>query len=332
MSSLVNAIGRLFIVGYPGAEPPDEFLEFVNTAKLGGVIFFADNCPSPSQLQDSIRTIKSCYGERSPFMAIDQEGGRVTRLKGAPAEFRAAAEYGKDDSIEAFIEDYTRSAVFLESLGINLNLAPVADIGINPNNSCLKDRCFGSEAGKVAVFVKAAVKVARRSGLLSCLKHFPGLGAATNDPHQLTAVADYTAYEWKKRESIPFREGVVAGVDMIMTTHLSLPRIDRTIVTSSQRIISELLRGELGFDGPVITDDLTMKGAATLGSIGRRTVAAFNAGHDILLFGQDYRTARRAYEYFVDAFLRQDILEEKITAALDRVSGTQCKLNGSVLR
>jgi beta-N-acetylhexosaminidase len=332
MSSLVSAIGRLFIVGFPGARPPEEFLEFVEKAHPGGVVFFAENCATPSLLQENIKRIKSHYGERSPFMAVDQEGGRVCRLKGAPAEFRAPSEYGRTGSLERFVEDYTRSAVYMQSLGINLNFAPVADILLNENSTCLKDRCFGSDPGKVAMFVKAAVRVARDNGLLSCLKHFPGLGAARNDPHERTAVADYDAYGWQNREMIPFKDGVAGGVDMIMTTHLSLPRIDNTIVTGSAKVISEMMRLDLAFDGAVITDDLTMKGAAVLGDIQQRTVAAFKAGHDLLLFGQDYKAARSAYEYFVDAFLRGDILEKDITAALDRVSGIQCKLTRSAVR
>ncbi len=332
MSNLVDAVGRLFIVGFPGEEPSDEFLHFVRETQLGGVIFFGDNCANPPAMQESIRTIRSCYEQRAPFMAIDQEGGRVCRLKGAPAEYRSAEEYGRSDNLERFTEDYTRSALYMESLGLNLNLAPVADIMISEDCAALNGRCFGHQPDQVAKFVEATVKVSRENGLLSCLKHFPGLGAAKNDPHSKTAVADYDDYLWHAREMIPFKAGVEAGVDMIMTTHLLVPRIDSSMVTESKKIVSELIRQDLSFDGPVITDDLTMKGADTIGEIGPRTVAAFNAGHDLLLFGQDYHQAQKAYAHFVKTFLQGDISEEQVTAALDRVSGVQCKLTRSVLR
>jgi beta-N-acetylhexosaminidase len=332
MSSMITALGRLFISGFKGETPPDEFLEFAKEAMLGGVIFFADNCANPALLSESIRTIKELYNERSPFMAIDQEGGRVCRLKGAPAEFRSAAEYGRNTSLERYVEDYTRSTVYMESLGLNLNFAPVTDIFISPDNSCLKGRCFGDKPGQVALFVKATVRTARDNGLLSCLKHFPGLGAATNDPHLETAVAEYDLPMWHSREKIPFEDGIAAGADMIMTTHLAVPKMDKVIVTGSEKIITDHIRGDLGFDGPVITDDLTMQGAAVLGDIGTRTVAAFNAGHDLLLFGQDFRAAREAYEALVDAFRRGEIPEHRINAALDRVSGVQCTLPRSVIR
>lgn len=326
MSNVVNKIGQLFIVGFPGADIPKPFLHFLSEEKLGGVILFADNCPSQTATRENIEQIKAHCKLSPPFVAIDQEGGRVSRLKGAPAEIKSAWEYGREQRIEGFIEEYRRSAVYMESMGINVNLAPVADIYTNPNNTCLKDRCYGEDAGTVAMFVKASVQVARSSGILSCLKHFPGLGDARNDPHQKTSEADYDIYEWRNREMIPFADGVAAGADLIMTTHLRLPNIDDVITTGSKKIINEMIRQILAFDGPVITDDLTMDGAAELGDIGERTVAAFAAGHDLLLFGQDYEAAMRAYDHFVDAHLRGDITSEQILGALNRVTGIKYKL------
>lgn len=326
MDNVVKKIGQLFIAGFPGAEIPQPFLNFLTEEQLGGVILFSDNCPSQTATRENIEHIKACCKLSPPFVAIDQEGGRVSRLKGAPAEIRSASEYGQKKGIESFIEDYRRSAVYMESMGINVNLAPVADIFTDPDNSCLEDRCFASDAGTVAMFVKASVNVARSSGILSCLKHFPGLGSAQNDPHQKTAEAEYDIYEWRNHEMIPFADGVAAGADLIMTTHLSLPNIDDVITTGSKKIINEMIRHVLAFDGPVITDDLTMEGAAELGDIGERAVAAFTAGHDLLLFGQDYEAAMMAYDHFVDAHLRGDISSEQILGALNRVAGIKYKL------
>jgi beta-N-acetylhexosaminidase len=332
MENLVKRIGQLFIAGFPGVEVPEAFLNFLTEEQLGGVILFGDNCPTQSAARESIERIKACCRVSPPFVAIDQEGGRVSRLKGVPAEIKSAWHYGEVNQLEQFIEDYRRSAVFMESLGINVNLAPVADIFVDPKNTCLKDRCFGSEAGRVALFVRATVNVARAAGILSCLKHFPGLGAARNDPHRRTAEADYDIYEWRNREMIPFADGVSAGADMVMTTHVMLRNIDRVIVTGSKKIVNEMLRQLLAFDGPVITDDLTMEGAAALGGIGERAVAAFNAGHDLLLFGQDFEGAMEAYDYFIDAYSRGDVSSEQLTGALNRVTGIKYKLFRQVYR
>jgi len=332
MKRISKRIGQLFITGFPGEEPPAAFLDFVSEEQLGGVILFEENCPTHAKARENIEIIRSRMKTGSPFIAVDQEGGRVSRVRGIPVEFRSPAEYGRKKEIEHFIEEYRRSMVYLESLGFNLNFAPVADIFLNEENTCLKDRCFGADPGTVSLFVKAAVQVARSSGILSCLKHFPGLGAATVDPHVDTATADYDMFVWKSREMIPFADGIASGADFLMTTHLLLPEISDTIATGSREIISEMARTMLSFDGPIITDDLTMDGASTLGNIGERTVAAFNAGHDLLLFGRDYEAAIRAYDYFMDAFARGDISERQVSSALNRVTGTKYKLVRSVLK
>lgn len=329
MSQKQRKIGQLFIIGFPGNEPPAPFLHFAEEAQLGGIILFEDNCRTHLMASETIERIKACYTSRPPFVAIDQEGGRVCRLRGVPAEFKAAAAYAAEDNQEHFREDYARAMVLLDSLGINMNLAPVADISLNSLNSCLKDRCFGDNAAQVAQFVQTAVSITNTQGMISCLKHFPGLGAAIVDPHQATSEADYEDFVWRQREKIPFAAGVEAGADMIMTTHLRLPKVDERIVTGSSKIISEWVRGVLDFDGPIITDDLCMAGAAALGHIGERTVAAFKAGHDLLLFGQDYEAAIEAYDYFVDAVERGEITEDELRTSMDRIAGIKFKLKKS---
>jgi len=332
MSEMEKNIGQLFIIGFPGERPPKRFLDFLADEMIGGVILFEDNCQTHELAKENIQAIKSQYRTSIPFIAIDQEGGRVCRLKGAPAEFCAASEYGRNDDLERFKEDYTRSAVFMESIGINLNLGPVCDIWLNPANRCLEDRCFGASPGKVSPFVEQAVKISKKAGLLSCLKHFPGLGAALVDPHQQTANADYDELIWEQRERIPFDAGIRFGADMVMTTHLKLPKIDNRLATGSDKIVNTIIRQRLAFDGLVITDDLTMAGAKPLGHVGERTVAAFNAGHDIMLFGRDFDAAIEAYDYFVEAVQNGDISSERIELSLARISGIKFKLDSPVLR
>ncbi|MEK7774702.1 MAG: glycoside hydrolase family 3 N-terminal domain-containing protein [Candidatus Zixiibacteriota bacterium] len=324
-------IGQLFIVGYPGEYPSEEFLDFVEKENIGGVILFADNCHNHSRTRDAIDAIRSRCRDHQPFVAIDQEGGRVSRLKGAPAEILAAWEYGSRNHLERFAEDYGRSALYMESLGFNMNLAPVCDIFLDKNNVCLHGRCFGDTPERVAQFVQQSVAVSRRTGLISCLKHFPGLGAAEIDPHVRVAEASYDEMVWQQRERIPFAAGIDAGADMIMTTHVRLPKIDQQIVTGSSKIISSLIRRQLQFDGIVITDDLCMAGAEPLGSYGERTVAAFNAGHDILLFGQKLGASMEAYDYFCEAVERGEVNREQLQTAHQRVSGLKFSLRRTAI-
>ena len=332
MSEILEKIGQLFVMGFKGERPPKHFLNFIDEEQIGGFILFEENCRTQLTARQNIEVLKSHCRTGLPFVAVDQEGGRVSRLRGAPAEFRSPSEYAKDDAVEHFIEDYSRSMVLLDSLGFNLNLAPVADIRLDPNNLCLSGRTFGDNPDQVARFVRAAISVTNRQGLLSCLKHFPGLGAARIDPHKATATADYDEIIWRQREKIPFAAGIEEGADIVMTTHLKLPEIDNTLVITSSRIIPELLRKELRFDGPVITDDLTMKGAAEAGTVGERAVKAFKAGHDLLLFGPDHEEAIRAYDYFVDAVRRGEISADSLRSSLDRVAGLKFKLEQSIVR
>lgn len=331
MRDVVKQVGQLFITGYPGEAPSETYLKFVADEHIGGVILFAENCPTHLAARQHIETIRSRCGNGAPLVAIDQEGGRVCRLKGAPVEYRAASEYGRDNTPARFMEQYSRAAVYMEALGININLAPVADIFLDPDNSCLKDRCFGETPEQVARFVEAAVTVSRTAGLLSCLKHFPGLGAAKNDPHLSTSVALYDRILWEQRERIPFAAGVAAGCDLIMTTHVRVPSLDKRIATGSEKIVNQLIRESLGFEGLIITDDLCMHGAAELGDIGERTVAAFNAGHDLLLFGQNMEASMQAFDFFRKAVERREIDPLRVQKSLDRLASVKIKLGRPVL-
>ncbi len=331
MSDILRQIGQLFIIGFPGCSPSSAFLNFLSEENIGGVILFKSNCPTHQAVQKNIQAIRS-HGPRSfPFIAVDQEGGRVCRVAGAPAEFSAAAHYGERQDLNNFEEDLNRAALYLEKLGINLVLAPVCDIYLNDRNECLRDRCFGRKPETINPFVEKAVEVFKRSDLLSCLKHFPGLGAAEIDPHRQTSVVSYDELVWEQRERLPFAAGIERGADMVMTTHVRVPAVDTRIVTGSSKIIQHWLRDRLAFDGPVITDDLSMAGAECLGREGERAVAAFNAGHDLLLFGQDTDAAMEAYDFFKEAIIRGEISEERIINSLDRIAGIKFKLGKSVV-
>ncbi len=311
--------GQFFVIGFPGVEASAAVLDFIAEEQIGGVILFADNCSDPERLQQQIERLQNLNHADTPMLvAIDQEGGRVCRLTGNAAEFGAAAEYGRDGGLDVFTEDYVRAARFMVGLGINLNLAPVADLDLNQDNSCMAGRCYGSDPEQVAAFVSQAVRTANQAGLLCCLKHFPGLGGAAIDPHQGVAVVDYDEIVWRSREAVPFEAGIKAGADLVMTTHLRLPKVDDRIATGSELIVEKWLRGTLGFSGAVITDCCLMKGADVLGTPGERMLAAFECGHDLLLFGQDFESARQAFYEFKAAYERGEIDPERIDQAVKR--------------
>ncbi|MEW5993595.1 MAG: glycoside hydrolase family 3 N-terminal domain-containing protein, partial [Candidatus Zixiibacteriota bacterium] len=149
--------------------------------------------------------------------------------------------------------------------------------------------------------------------------------------HASVVMAAYDLPTWDGRERIPFAAGIEAGADLLMTTHLRLPAFDDQIVTGSRDVIEMLARRQLGFNGPIITDDLIMSGADNLGDIGKRTVRAFLAGHDLLLFGRDTDAAMEAYGFFLDAYENGEIPAERLQEALGRISSLKIKLDSAVL-
>jgi beta-N-acetylhexosaminidase len=327
---MLKRLGQLFFTGFDSAGPSDEFLQFITRESIGGVILFEENCNPHSLAEESIKKIQAAAPVTS-FIGVDQEGGRVCRFRGAPAEIVAPSEYGRNRNLDLFAEQFSRAAYYLGSLGVNLIFGPVADLNLNKANICIEGRTFGRHPAKVIPFIEKAVKVASRAGLISCLKHFPGFGAAVNDPHMKMATAEYDFQTFVNREALTFKAGIGSGVDMVMTTHMMLPSIDDKPVTVSEKIIRELLRETLGFDGIAITDDLLMGGAAELGSIGERAVRAFQAGHDMLLFGRDFHAAGLALEYFRDAYKDGLIDKIRLETSLDRISGIKSKLAVPVL-
>ncbi len=331
MRNIEELIGQLFIIGFKGETPSSSFLNFISEEKIGGVILFKENCSSHQLVEENIKLITDATSNKFPFIAVDQEGGRVCRISGKPAEIASAQTYGESYGITRFADDYSHSMLYLESLGININLAPVCDIFVNDKNSCLASRCFGKTAEEVIPFITKAVAISQKSNILSCLKHFPGLGEAVIDPHKETAVSYYDRSAWEQREQIVFKAGIQAGADMVMSTHIKLPKFDDIIATGSHIIIEQLLRQRLSYDRVVITDDLQMKGASVLGNIGERTVKAFNAGHDLLLFGQDCESAMEAFEHFRGSYRRGEISKEKILKSLERISALKFKIANLVL-
>ncbi len=331
LSKLIKDIGQLFVIGFSEDVVSPVFLAYLKEIEAGGVILFENNCSSSESIEENISKIKACYSGKFPLIAIDQEGGDICRIKRAPAGYSSPAEYGNSKNMEKFEEDYSRTALYLKSIGVSLNLAPVADLSLNEENKWLNERCFSSDPEVASKFVASSVEISKKSGILSCLKHFPGLGASVVDPHRELSTVDYNYNVWEQRERLVFEAGIKAGADFVMTSHVLANELDSEIVTVSEKIISECLRDKLSFEGPVITDDLSMKGAESVGDIGERTVMAFNAGHDLLLFGQDFEVTIEAFEYFINAVERGEISKERLQASLGRISGTKIKLGSSVL-
>ncbi|WP_138493779.1 beta-N-acetylhexosaminidase [Paenibacillus pinistramenti] len=291
--TLDEKLGQLVIVGLDGTSLQTETRKMIEAYKVGGFILYKPNITSAGQTLQLLNQLKTANSSNPAalWLSTDQEGGRVSRMPESYLKIPKAAEIGKEDS-----PSYSRSAgqaigEQLKSLGFNLDFAPVMDINSNPDNPVIGDRSYGADAETVIRSGLAVLKGLQSEGIAGVVKHFPGHGDTSVDSHLELPVVDKTLEQLQAFELKPFKSAAEQGTDMIMVGHLLVPGIDPDHPASlSEKMVSGLLRGTLGYEGVVITDDLTMGGIVKHYPIGQAAVQAILAGSDIVLVGHD--TAR----------------------------------------
>lgn len=298
-------IGQLLLLGFKGRSAADTapIVRDLREHAIGSVILFdvdltgtvdsgqpgSRNITSPAQVRELVAHLQS--HARTPLLvAVDQEGGRVNRLKpayGFPASL-SHEELGARDDVAFTRAQAAATAGTLASVGLNWNLAPVVDLDANPANPIIagKRRSFAADPEKVARHAAAFVAGHRAHGVLTCLKHFPGHGSAAGDTH--LGFVDVTS-TWHERELTPFRRLIAAGqADAVMSAHVFHGGLDPELpATLSRAVITGLLREKLGFAGVVLSDDLEMKAIAGRYGLEQAIPAALNAGVDVLCFGNN---------------------------------------------
>jgi beta-N-acetylhexosaminidase len=304
--SLDIKIGQMILIGFPKAELDQDVLREVREGKVGSIILFEKNIP-PRNSFVALKKITWAYQQAAPiplFIAIDQEGGRVNRLKdkyGFPKSITAEA-MGKSNSLDSvrFYSEATASTV--AGLGINVNFAPVVDLGSNRNNPIIAKvgRAFSANEDSVTLMAKEVIKQHRRYGVLTSLKHFPGHGSSKDDTH--LGIADVTS-SWEERELKPYQLLIDSGyVDAVMTSHIVNKKLepDGLPGTLSDDVLTGILRNRLHFDGVVFTDDMQMHAITKHYGLDEAIKLAVNAGVDIMTFsnnisGSDERTVDRVH-------------------------------------
>lgn len=285
---------------------------------VGGLIYFASNMQSAEQLQEMLDNTK-LYTKYPLFIAVDEEGGSVSRLasKGLAEQVDSAWDIGQTGNpINAYQAGLTIGRA-LYSYGFNLDFAPVADIS-SVENSYMGDRTYGVDAKTASPYVISMIRGLKEQKVTACLKHFPGNGATTQDPHTGIATSDRTAEEFRAEEFAVFQAGINAGVDMIMISHMAAPALtgSNEPCSLSQIVVTDILRGELGFDGVIITDALNMGAVADYNSSGDAAIMALKAGCDMLLMPENYE---EAYNAVLQAVRDGIISEERIDDSLRRI-------------
>jgi beta-N-acetylhexosaminidase len=275
------------MVGFEGLEPSPDVRRLIREFGAGSVILFARNVDSPEQVAELVRELQAIArdaGHELPLLvAVDQEGGRVQRLRGPWTVWPAARALGRSGSEELARRTGAALAAELSACGILWDLAPVVDVDTNPLNPVIGDRSFGDDPALVARLGAALIQGLQDAGVGACAKHFPGHGDTALDSHLELPALDHSRSRLHDVELRPFRAAVAAGVASIMTAHVLVRELDdRLPATLSPRVVSELLRGELRYDGVVVADDLEMKAIAGRFKPGPAAVLAALAGCDVL--------------------------------------------------
>ena len=296
---------------------------------VGGVVIFGKNIVSPHQLETFLADLQRA--SKTPLLtAVDEEGGKVSRLAAESAfglpRYPSAMAVGREG--EAAAEGMGRAiGAYLRRYGFVMDFAPVADVATNPENPVIGERAFSSDAGRAAALSGAMAEGLRAEGIIPVYKHFPGHGDTAEDSHALTAVSGKTAEELRVCEWLPYLRNDLRGC-AVMVGHIALPSVtgDMTPASLSETIVSGLLRGELGFDGPVITDSLSMESVRERDEPGGTALAALRAGCDMLLMPADLPAA---YEAVLSAVESGEISESRLDESVRRI--LRCKASAGLI-
>lgn len=276
--------GQLLFAGFEGMQVPPDLAALIAEGRIGGVVLFARNVRDPGQLRSLVDDLHARAPAEAPLcVAIDQEGGRVQRLRAPWTEWppmRRLGERGSVDETRAVARALGRE---LCDLRIDLDFAPVVDVDTNPDNPVIGDRSFSRDPGEVARHAAAFIEALQSEGVAACAKHFPGHGDTSVDSHVELPCLDHDLERLRRTELPPFRAAAAAGVASVMTAHVRVPQLHSRLPATLAREILDLLRGEIGFDGLVFGDDLEMAAIADHFTPEFATRAALDAGVDALL-------------------------------------------------
>jgi beta-N-acetylhexosaminidase len=314
-------IGQLLIGSFPGTTLSPEFRALAREFDLGGAILFGRNIEAPEQVVELAAEIEALGRQLPAWVSIDQEGGRVARLKEPFTRWPPMAVLGRSGS-EALAERFGRAlARELAAAGITLDYAPVLDIHTNPTNPVIGDRALAAQASEVARLGAAIIRTLQGEGVAACGKHFPGHGDTSTDSHHELPLVEHPPDRLRAVEFEPFRAAIREGVAFIMTAHVFVPSLDdQQPATLSSRVVQGLLREELGFDGIILSDDLEMKAISARTPVPQAIVQAIRAGCDaVLVCGGDVETQAVALEALVKAAESGELSASRLDSALARL-------------
>lgn len=322
---LEDKVAGLFIVTPEALTGTDVVIKAGDTTReklgeraVGGLIYFAQNIKDADQLTEMLSNTRN-WSKYPLFLAVDEEGGTVSRVaeSGLAQNVGNMSDIGSSGDAAKAQEAGAAIGTYLSGFGFNLDFAPVADVAAE-GNTTIGERSFGSDTNLVAPMVAAAVQGLQSTGVSACLKHFPGLGDTTEDTHEGMAATDKTLEDFTAVDFPVYQAGIDAGADFIMVSHLSAPNVtgDNTPASLSGKMINEILRGQLGYQGVVITDAMNMTAITDYYTPDQAAVMALEAGADMILMPEDFDAA---YNGVLEAVNNGTLTEERINESLVRI-------------
>ncbi|SEN01606.1 beta-N-acetylhexosaminidase [Paenisporosarcina quisquiliarum] len=327
--SLEEKVGQMIFAGIKGTDITNETKKIISTHQVGGIILFKDNLKNANQSVSLLNAIKqeNTNNKVPLFLGVDEEGGRISRLPEL-TKLPTNEELGKRNDISLSYNIGKLLGKELSAFGFNLDFAPVLDINSNPHNPIIGDRSFGTDAELVSELGLQMMKGIQSEQVISVIKHFPGHGDTAVDSHKELPIIQKSLEELQALELIPFKHAVEQGAEVVMVGHILLPKIDSTYPASiSERIITDVLREQLGYEGIIITDDMTMKAILNNLEIGESAVSAVKAGNDIVLVAHNYANVKKAIDSIIKAIENGEITEQRIDESVKRILSIKKKYN-----
>lgn len=324
MPELERLAGAVLCVGFEGAAPADAPLAELAELAPGGILLFDRNVRGVRAMRELVESVASQITQRSgttPFVAIDQEGGRVARLRRDAHELPSMMALGAVDDVELAERLGALVAGDLRAAGITVDFAPVLDLALEPGSDVIGTRSFGDDPERVAALGIAVMLGLERAGVVATIKHFPGHGATEADSHAVLPEIDATLATLRTRDLVPFVGAIRAGARAVMTAHIVVRALDANRpATLSRRILQDLLRDELGFGGVCFTDCLEMDAIAASVGTERGAVLALVAGADCVTISHSLDRARGARAAIVAAVRSGELTLGRLEEAAGRVS------------
>ncbi|MGH7826024.1 MAG: beta-N-acetylhexosaminidase [Candidatus Binatia bacterium] len=322
MLTLRQKIGQMLMVGVSGLDLSRQERTLFRDYPFGGFILFKNNCSEPAQILSLCRSLWEAGKNQPPFIAIDQEGGRVHRLPQPFTHFPAAALLGRKGDPDLALRAGRAAAAELSLLGVNLDFAPVLDVDSNPNNPIIGDRSFGSTPDRVVKIASAWIRGLRAGGIIPCGKHFPGHGDTEKDSHFCLPVVEKSVETLRALELTPFVHACRERIESLMTAHVLFRSLDRDYpATLSHKIVTGILRRELGYGGVVFGDDMEMKAVTDNYGTAEAVALGIGAGVDVFMYCHDQSAAVSAFDFVVREAEKDRRLAARVEESYNRIQG-----------